>query len=48
MWWVYAILSAIFASLTAIFAKLGVTNINSNSNLATGIRTIIVLVILMM
>ena len=41
MWWIYAILSAFFASLTAIFAKVGVENINSN--LATGIRTIVVL-----
>ncbi|HMX97185.1 MAG TPA: EamA family transporter, partial [Bacteroidia bacterium] len=30
MWWFYAILSALFASLTALFAKLGVANINSN------------------
>lgn len=41
MWFVYALLSAFFAALTAIFAKIGVANINSN--LATGIRTIIVL-----
>lgn len=44
MWWVYAVLSAFFASVTAIFAKLGVLNINSN--LATGIRTLVVLVLL--
>lgn len=44
MWWLYAILSALFAALTAIFAKLGVSNINSN--LATGIRTIVVLVMI--
>lgn len=44
MWWIYAILSAIFASLTAIFAKLGVANVNSN--LATGIRTIVVLIMI--
>ena len=43
MWWMYALLSAFFASLTAIFAKLGVTNVNSN--LATAIRTVIILVI---
>ena len=43
MWWIYALLSALFASLTAIFSKLGVTNVNSN--LATAIRTIIVLII---
>src|SRR6218665_115702 len=44
MWWIYAILSALFASLTAIFAKLGVANINSN--LATGIRTIVILLMI--
>lgn len=44
MWWIYAILSALFASLTAIFAKIGVANINSN--LATGIRTVVVLIML--
>ncbi len=43
MWWIYALLSALFASLTAIFSKLGVTNVNSN--LATAIRTIIILII---
>lgn len=36
-------LSAIFAALTAIFAKIGVSAINSN--LATGIRTIIILIV---
>ncbi|AZB20001.1 EamA family transporter [Chryseobacterium indologenes] len=41
MWWVYAILSAFFASLTAIFAKIGITGVNSN--LATAIRSIIIL-----
>jgi transporter family protein len=44
MWWTYAILSALFASLTAIFAKLGTANINSN--LATAIRTVIVLLMI--
>lgn len=43
MWWMYALLSALFASLTAIFAKVGITNVNSN--LATGIRTIIILIV---
>jgi len=43
MWWVYALLSALFASLTAIFAKIGVTNVSSN--LATAIRTVIILVV---
>lgn len=43
MWKVYALLSAFFASLTAIFAKIGVTDINSN--LATAIRTLVILCI---
>jgi bacterial/archaeal transporter family protein len=43
MWWIYALLSALFASFTAIFAKIGVTNVNSN--LATAIRTIIILLV---
>jgi transporter family protein len=42
MWWIYALLSAIFASLTAIFAKIGVADINSD--LATGIRTVIIVI----
>lgn len=41
MWKFYAILSALFAALTAIFAKLGVKGINGN--LATAIRTVVVL-----
>jgi Predicted membrane protein len=44
MWWIYALLSALFAALTAIFAKVGVTNVNSN--LATGIRTIVILIMI--
>jgi bacterial/archaeal transporter family protein len=43
MWWIYALLSAFFASLTAIFAKIGITNVNSN--LATAIRTVVILVV---
>lgn len=43
MWKLYAILSALFAALTAIFAKVGVQNINSN--LATAIRTAIILLL---
>lgn len=43
-WWFYAILSAFFAALTAIFSKMGVATINSN--LATGIRTIIILLLI--
>lgn len=42
MWAVYAGLSALFASLTAILGKIGVQGINSN--LATAIRTLVVLV----
>jgi transporter family protein len=41
MWWIYALLAAFFASLTAIFAKIGVANVNSD--LATAIRTIVIL-----
>ena len=43
-WQVWAVLSAVFAALTAIFAKVGVEDINSD--LATLIRTVIVLVAL--
>ena len=43
MWWLYALLSALFASLTAIFAKMGIVGVNSN--LATAIRTVIILFI---
>ena len=42
MWIVFALLSAVFAALTAILAKIGLQNINSN--LAVAIRTIVVLV----
>ena len=43
MWKTYAVLSAVFASLTAIFAKIGVKNINAN--LATAIRVSCILVL---
>lgn len=43
MWKYYALLSAFFASLTAIFAKVGVKDINSD--LATAIRTTVILLI---
>ena len=43
-WLQFALLSAFFAGLTAIFGKLGVQNINSN--LATFIRTIVILLII--
>ena len=42
MWLLFAILSAVFAALTSIFAKIGMQGINSN--LATAIRTVVVLV----
>ena len=42
MWVVFALLSAVFAALTAILAKIGIQNVNSN--LAVAIRTIVVLV----
>jgi transporter family protein len=42
MWIVYALLSAVFAALTSILAKIGITGINSN--LATAIRTAVVLI----
>lgn len=40
MWLVFAILSAVFASLTSILAKVGIEGVNSN--LATAIRTMVV------
>lgn len=42
MWVTYALLSAVFAALTSILAKIGIEGINSN--LATAIRTVVVLV----
>lgn len=39
-WWVWAALSAVFAALTTIFAKIGVAGVNSN--LATAIRTVVI------
>lgn len=43
MWWIYALLSALFAALTAIFAKIGIKGVDTD--LATGVRTVIVLVL---
>ena len=40
MWLFYALLSAVFASLTAILAKVGIKNVDSN--LATAVRTVVV------
>ena len=42
MWFVFAFLSAIFAALTSILAKVGIDGVNSN--LATAIRTVVVVV----
>ena len=42
MWFLFAILSAVFAALTSILAKIGIEGVNSN--LATAIRTVVVLV----
>ena len=43
MWWIYALLSALFAALTAILAKKGISNMDSD--LATAIRTVVILII---
>ena len=40
MWMIFAILSAVFAALTSILAKIGIEDVNSN--LATAIRTVVV------
>lgn len=42
MWAIYALLSAVFAALTSILAKIGITGVNST--LATAIRTAVVLI----
>ena len=42
MWFVFALLSSVFAALTSILAKVGIDGVNSN--LATSIRTAVVLV----
>ncbi|MCC8081020.1 MAG: EamA family transporter [Lachnospiraceae bacterium] len=43
MWVVFALLSAIFAALTSILAKIGIDGVNSN--LATAIRTVVVVIL---
>ena len=43
MWVTFALLSAVFAALTSILAKIGIVGVSSN--LATAIRTVVVLVI---
>ncbi len=41
MWFLFALLSAVFAALTSILAKIGIEGVNSN--LATAVRTVVVL-----
>lgn len=41
MWWLFALLSAVFAALTSILAKVGIEGVSSH--LATAIRTVVVL-----
>ena len=43
LWLIYALLSAVFAALTAIFAKVGLKDVNAD--LATAIRTAVILLI---
>lgn len=42
MWFVFALLSAVFAALTSILAKIGIDGVNSN--LATAVRTVVVVI----
>ena len=42
MWFIFALLSAVFAALTSILAKMGIDGVNSN--LATAIRTVVVVI----
>lgn len=42
MWMIFAVLSAVFAALTSILAKVGIEGVNSN--LATAIRTVVVVI----
>ena len=43
MWWIFALLSAFFAALTAIFAKVGIKGVDTD--LATAIRTVVILIL---
>lgn len=43
MWFIFALLSAVFAALTSILAKVGINGVNSN--LATAIRTVVVVIV---
>ena len=42
MWFLFALLSAVFAALTSILAKVGIEGVNSN--LATAVRTVVVVI----
>ena len=42
-WWIFALLSAVFAALTTIFGKIGVESVSSN--VATAIRTVVILAV---
>lgn len=42
MWMILALMSAVFAALTSILAKIGIENVNSN--LATAVRTVVVVI----
>ena len=43
MWWIFALLSAFFAALTAVFVKVGIKGVDTD--LATAIRTVIILIL---
>jgi transporter family protein len=43
MWWIYALLSALFAALTAVFAKIGIKGVDTD--LATAIRTVVIIIL---
>ena len=43
MWWLFSLLSAFFAALTAIFAKIGIKGVDTD--LATAIRTVVILAV---
>ncbi|MES2734647.1 MAG: EamA family transporter, partial [Bacteroidota bacterium] len=43
MWYIYALLSALFAALTAVLAKVGIKGVNTD--LATAIRTVVILLV---
>jgi bacterial/archaeal transporter family protein len=43
IWWIYALLSAFFAALTTIFAKIGIENVDAN--VATAVRTVVIVFI---